>query len=279
MQCFKVQSLLSAYLDDELAADVRANAAEHLENCAACSFELQRFKELSEMAGAFETPQPPDDLWNRIESQVAELPKGQPARRSNRRPAWALGVAAVAATVLIAIGIGWLVGKSVFPHDAHAVFAREFGEYLDTFRSDPATAQQMLLAHYQAAPIHPQEAVRHVGYRPMIASGLPEDYTAEKTYVMKMPCCTCVQTICKRRDGSALAIFEHDDEIVADRIGDKPGITTRCGGKECCLVDLNDRIAATWRHGTRRVTLVGVQDLAEVNQLVAWMDAKASEIH
>lgn len=279
MQCSKVQSLLSAYLDDELAADERASAAEHVENCPACACELQRFAELSEMAGTFDMPQPPDQLWSRIESQVAELPQGQRAGQGNRRPAWAPGVVAVAATVLIAIGVGWLVGQSLFPRDAHAMFARKFGEYLDTFRSDPTAAQQMLLANYQAAPIHPEEAVRHVGYRPLVASGLPDAYTVEATYVMKMPCCTCVQTVCKRRDGSALAIFEHDDEIVTGRIGDKPGITTRCCGKECCLVDLDDRIAATWQHGTRRVTLVGVQDLAEVNQLVAWMDAKASEIH
>jgi len=278
MECSQVQSLLSAYLDDELGAEARSRAAGHLQRCEACADQLQKFAALSQAAGALDAPEPPAELWGRIEAQLDETSQAQGAGQARRRPAWVLSVAALAATVLIAIGIGWLARQSWLSPDEQAVFARDFGRYLDAFRSNPDDAQQMLLATYQAAPIHPEEAVRHVGYRPLAANGLPGEYTVEETYVMRMPCCTCVQTVCKRRDGSVLAIFEHDDETVTGRIGDKHGITTRCCGKDCCLVDLNDRIAATWRHGSRRVTLVGVHDLAEVNQWVAWMDAQAKDM-
>ena len=83
-----------------------------------------------------------------------------------------------------------------------------------------------------------------------------------------------MQSFCRRGDGSTLVIFEHDDEETTEWFGGRPEITTSCNGERCCLVELDDRIAASWKRGKRHMTLIGVQDVAEVNQMVAWLDEK-----
>jgi hypothetical protein len=64
-------------------------------------------------------------------------------------------------------------------------------------------------------------------------------------------------------------LFEHDDEKAA-WFGERPTSMAMCGDKECCLVDLDSSIAATWRMGTRSVTAVGARDQDEVANLVDW---------
>ena len=111
-----------------------------------------------------------------------------------------------------------------------------------------------------------------VGYRPAVANGLPEGYSVESTYVMTMPCCTCVQCLCKRSDGSTIAIFEHDDEETKEWFGDRPETLANCGGYRCSVVELEGHIAASWLRGKRHITVVGVRDVAELAELVAWFD-------
>jgi hypothetical protein len=112
-----------------------------------------------------------------------------------------------------------------------------------------------------------------VGYRPAVSEGLPEGYSLASTSVLKMPCCTCVKAVCKRQDGSTLVLFEHDDEKT-EWFGERQSNMAMCGDKECCLVDLDSSIAATWKQGSRSLTAVGVRDVDEVNTLVSWLDTK-----
>lgn len=101
---------------------------------------------------------------------------------------------------------------------------------------------------------------------------MPDGYSVDSTYVMKMPCCTCVQCLCTRSDGSTIAIFEHDDEEAKEWFGDRPEMSANCNGKQCMLVELDDRIAASWKHDKRHFTVVGLRDVAELTNLVAWFD-------
>ncbi len=91
---------------------------------------------------------------------------------------------------------------------------------------------------------------------------------------MKMPCCTCVQCLCKRSDGSVIAIFEHDDEEMTEWFGDRPAMAANCSGKRCSLVEVNDRIAASWKRDKRHITVVGIRDVAELTELVAWFEKR-----
>ena len=279
MNCSDIQELLSAYYDGELADERRARMSEHLDVCSDCANELAGFEKLSNMAGALGTPAPPEHLWSQLEQQLEEQPvEEQPAviaasaTRRSSFPAPRLFV--FAATVFIAVGIGWFAYRSWFPHGEHHQFTVEFGHYLEEFRRDPVAAQQILLAKYGSQLVEPDQVIQQVGYRPAVADGLPVGYRVESTHVIKMPCCTCVQSFCRRGDGSTLVIFEHDDEETTEWFGGRPEITTSCNGERCCLVELDDRIAASWKRGKRHMTLIGVQDVAEVNQMVAWLDEK-----
>ena len=119
-------------------------------------------------------------------------------------------------------------------------------------------------------------AVQLVGYRPAVSEGLPEGYTLASTSVLTMPCCRCVKSVCKRQDESTLVLFEHDDEK-AEWFGQRPSSIATCGGKECCLVELDSSLAATWKRGSRSVTAVGIRDKAEVDLLVNWLDNKTDK--
>ncbi|WP_238388662.1 anti-sigma factor [Roseimaritima ulvae] len=157
------------------------------------------------------------------------------------------------------------------PHDHMAQFAGVMNDYLQKLPSDPDAAEQMLLSKYDGETVDSDGAVKLVGYRPIVSSGLPAGYSLESTSVLKMPCCTCVKAVCKRDDGSTLVLFEHDDEEAA-WFGNRPSSIAMCGEKNCCLVDLDSSIAATWKQGSRSVTAVGVRDQHEVATLVTWLD-------
>jgi len=129
----------------------------------------------------------------------------------------------------------------------------------------------MLLTKYDGEKVDAAGAAKLVGYRPIVSGGLPEGYSLASTSVLKMPCCTCVKAVCKRSDGSTLVLFEHDDEETA-WFGDRRQSMATCGDKDCCLVDLDSSIAATWKQGSRSVTVVGVRDQDEVATLVNWLD-------
>lgn len=275
MKCSEVQSLLSAYHDGELPESARLRVESHLERCSTCSEELVAFGRLSQMAAALGNPVPPKHLWSRVEEALdrsatgSHLPKA--SGLSGRWRPRAAQLLALAVAVLVAIGVGWFAIQHGGVRSEHHEFAAEFGHYLVEFRHSPDAAQQFLLAKYESQRVAPEEAIHRVGYRPAVAGGLPPGYQIESQYVIKMPCCTCVQTLCRRADGSALVVFEHNDDDPR-WFGDRPAITASCNGERCSLIEMEDRLAATWKHGARYITLVGVRDVTEVSQMVAWLD-------
>ena len=275
MDCPEVKELLSAYYDDELTSGQRTAVAEHLAGCDECAHELEGFRRLSALAERLAQPEPPARIWQQLEAQL-DAASGTEHERSTfrdgrlwtRQPMVRLGLATAAA---ILIAVGWFGSRSWFEHSGHHQMAAVFGQYLDEFARDPAAAQQLLLAQYEGQAADAEQVLRTVGYRPAVADGMPEGYSVESTYVMKMPCCTCVQCVCTRSDGTTIAIFEHDDED-PNWFGDRPGTEAICNGKRCSIVELDNRIAASWKQGKRYITVIGARDTAEVDQLVAWFD-------
>ena len=285
MDCPEVKSLLSAYYDDELSSDERPAVAHHLANCHECSRELEGFHSLSTMAGRLDHPETPARIWQQIEERLDD-DRGRRGLRAislknplswlawTRRPAGRFGLAIAASMMII---FGWLGYAYFYEHGADHQMAAVFGEYLEEFRRDPVAAQQILLANYEAQSLDAEQVVHTVGYRPAVADGIPEDYSVRTIYVMKMPCCTCVQCLCQRSDGSTIAIFEHDD-TEPEWFGDRPETEAICHGTRCSLVQMSDRIAATWQHGNRHITVVGARDKAEVDRLVAWFDERGQRL-
>ncbi len=273
MNCAQVQELLSAYFDDELPVDLRLCAAEHVHECGACSTALAGFESLALLADRLTAPRPPEHGWSLLEDSLCS---DSPDSGPNHSQRWSLPsrrVLALAATLLVVAGIGWSRYQTLSRPHKHADM---LGHYLEDFQQDPQQAQSMLLAQYSGEAFDAETAVQRVGYRPAVADGLPRGYSIDSTFVMEMPCCTCLQTLCRRTDGSVLVVFEHDD-AQPNWFAGRPGIMTTCGGKQCSLVGLDRQLAASWKRGKRHMTLIGARDLGEVDKMVSWLGGESDD--
>ncbi|MEO8268596.1 MAG: zf-HC2 domain-containing protein [Aureliella sp.] len=284
MNCTEIQDLLSPYYDGELSADARASVAEHLLHCATCAGILAGYRKLSDSISATPVGPVSETIWAGIvreldrASELAAQSKVLTSATQMQRP-WLTRATfqrlAIAASILLVFGLSVWLRRHDAMTDMHSSHGPEFvatmNHYLKVLPENPEQAEQFLLDKYDGKLVTPEQAISLVGYRPSVADGLPEGYTLASTSVLKMPCCTCVKAVCKRSDGSTLVLFEHDDEKTA-WFGDRPTTMAMCGDKECCLVDLDSSIAATWREGTRSVTAVGARDQAEVVKFVDWFE-------
>ena len=281
MNCSEIQEQLSAYHDGELSSEMREVVAAHIAGCETCASQLDDFKSLTNTFQGLTQPEVPPTVWAGISTDLDQKSVGSTVERSRSaeptRQSWlTYRRLALAASILLLVGAGfWMNQQSDHSDSGHAEFAMVMDHYLETLANDPDQAEQFLLEKYDGTTIDPDDAVRLVGYRPAVASGLPDEYRLASTSVLKMPCCTCVKTVCKRKDGSTLVLFEHDDEE-AELLGDRPTRMETCGDAECSLVDLDSSIAATWKRGSRWVTAVGVRDTAEIGELVTWLENKTS---
>ena len=266
--CSDALEHLSACHDGELSSDLRSTVARHLNECGSCAAVLEGYAELSALVDTLDAPHIPPANWERFERALAAKTDVEIAHRGAPRRAatlWQAGV--IAATLFVAVGIGWMAFRSSGDSHEHPHLAPYFSEYVEQFQSAPEKALQQLVTKYDGRAVDAKSAVRHLGYRPVAADRLPDGYTVEAMYVLRMPCCTCVQTLCRDSRGNMVAIFEHDDAQPAWFHG-RPSIRCRCGGKECFMSQLDSRLAASWKVGTRYVTVVGAQDVDEVRALV-----------
>lgn len=279
MDCSDARQFLSAFCDDELAADQRGALADHLAVCSECARVLQEFRSLSAIAKELTHPEPPHQLWEKIQAQQdssdGRCESSEPARSpwwGGRFLPWGVAIAAV-----LLVAIGWVgYRQRRMDHDHHQ-FTAVFSQFLQEFQQDPQAAQQSLVARYSGRPVDPKATDQLLGYIPVVASGLPEGYSLTSAHVMKMPCCTCVECLCQRNDGTALAIFEHNDKEQSWFDG-RPSRDTVCHGKSCTVIDLEDDLAAVWKQGPRYLTLIGARSQTEINQLVGWFDERRMHV-
>lgn len=287
--CDSIRPLLSAYFDGELPVEAANRVSSHVASCAECQAEVQSFGQISDWMRATADTEPPPVIWDRIEREmIPSEPKVVPSEAAKswmNDSRFAVGTIALAASVLLMVGAGiWFaggkhVGGNQIAMEHHddisaehmAEFVRVMDEYLQKLPENPTEAEQLLFSKYKGERVDERRAVELVGYRPIVSQGVPEGYSLASTSVLRMPCCTCVKAVCRRADGSTLVLFEHDDEEVA-WFGDRPTKFATCGDKECCLVELDGNIAATWKQGTRSITAVGVRDEDEIAKIVTWME-------
>ncbi len=267
MNCSEVQERFSAYHDSELPPDEVARVATHVLDCSNCAAELASFEQLSDLSRQLTDPPVPAHLWEELRSKLdapAEpksvlawlLPDRVPSR-----------ILALAATILVAAGIGVVTYQTWFsPEYDH--LAINFVHYLEEFAERPDHAQQILLAKYDGRPVTPEEAAKVLGYEPVATKGLPPGCSLEKVYLLNMPCCTCAQVLGKNKAGQSIAIFEHSiDHPVG--FGDRPTEECICHDMPTSVMQVGDRLAATWKEGQRSFTIIGATDLDEVTEFVA----------
>lgn len=272
MNCSEVHERLSAYHDGELSPDVGAEVAAHLADCSLCAAEFASFSKLSHMSRRLTDPPVPTHIWDELEAKLrGEKSPTAILRRilPNRTPGRFF---AIAATILIASGIGVVAYQNWFAeggHDhLHDHLADNFASFLVEFENRPDDAQQILLVNYEGRPATMKEASGVLGYEPVVAKGLPAGCSLEKVYLLNMPCCTCAQVICRNKEGRSIAIFEHDfDQPVW--FGDRPTVNCLCHHVPTSVVQVGNKLAATWKEGQRYITIIGANDLEEVTDFVA----------
>jgi hypothetical protein len=175
--------------------------------------------------------------------------------------------------------IGVLVAWLAWPRHDH--LAADFDEFLHLLGQDVGAAQTVLLANYGGRPTTIADATEVLKYTPVVARGVPGDFTLDAAYLLKMPCCTCMEAVYVRQDGSCLCVFEHDQEQPI-WFGRRPAISVQCHGRPTRLVQVDGTLAATWPVGKRHVTIIGAVSVEEVSELVETFttpSAGSSETH
>ncbi len=120
MRCTTAQRRLEAYLAGELGGGEHARVEKHLAACAECAPALERARRLHERLGQKATPPLPAGFHARLMARARG--RAEQRRRSERilrpfggAPAMAAGLrAAVAAAVIVAFGIGALIGRDMW---------------------------------------------------------------------------------------------------------------------------------------------------------------------
>jgi hypothetical protein len=131
--CADREPQLEALLFDELAASEREALEAHLEACAPCReaiedarLALRALAEIQDPPRAFEGPTPAsDEAWNTFRAWVEKRPETPSAGAARR--------AALAAVLLLGIGIGWFLAK---PGPPAAMRTTEEGTLDSLIRAD-----------------------------------------------------------------------------------------------------------------------------------------------
>lgn len=275
MNCDEAQKLLSPFYDGQLDDKTRSRMADHMEQCRDCPIALQGYVELSGLARWSETLQVPPGLWEKMDRQLEQgrvvvPPSDLPPtpRRFTVRTLLSVAV------LLLLAGVGvTLLPQAGHDHDELAV---DFDHYLEAFLEDPDKAAEVLFADYPAEEVDVETATKRVGYRPVVADELPEGYVIDSMHIMKMPCCTCIKTVCRNNKGAPFVVFEHDSEQPL-WFGDRQKRDCDCGGVATSVVEFGEQIAATWQVGKRSVTVVGVRDVDEITRLMPYLGRDPAE--
>ena len=99
----ELQELLGAYAIDAVDQDEAAAVDAHLAECPRCRAEVAELREVAALLGQSGSDAP-EGVWDRIAASLADVPP--PLRLEvQRSPRWRIAVAAVAAAVVVLLGV------------------------------------------------------------------------------------------------------------------------------------------------------------------------------
>ena len=269
---------LSAFIDNEVVDEDRRQIEEHCHHCESCLTMISQYMSIGRLMRQAEERVHTDAVWEQVAvrlDKAAVVPVSTKTTNKN----WFYAILATAAS----ISLFWFVlrGNTSPKHihddaDQHASLAVDFQDVFQLVKSEPKAAIAKLVAKYQGQELDQKAATDYLGYEPALFKNVPEGFARVSTHVLNMPCCKCSATLCERSDGTSLIVFEHKDEQPV-WFGDSPSIETpsiemQCSGKTCKIVESAGQLAVSWRNQDRQLTVVGANDIAEVNQWVASMN-------
>ena len=276
MNCETFSAGLSEFMDSELDTALNDQMLLHIESCESCQDKLQSFQRIGEWMREAEVPVDTEKIWSHIASSLPV--KRRIADRLSFK--WSLpGLAVAASLAFLITRIDWNLSngkhsENQLSHD-HAAFdhnslAVDFRQVIKLAQIDPQQAIANLIDKYDGKELDDREATQSIGYRPALFGKVPVGFERVSTHVLKMPCCKCSATICRREDGKSLIVFEHKDEQPV-WFGDLPSIETQCSGTQCRIIESAGELAVSWKQKDRQFTIIGATDLAEVSQWVETM--------
>jgi anti-sigma factor (TIGR02949 family) len=105
MDCPTCEAMVDAYVDGELTATESAAFERALDGCPQCRKRLEAARAMSGLLRALPAEAAPDLLRARIERELRAIARPRP-ERMRQRMQWG----AMAASLIVALGIGWLGG-------------------------------------------------------------------------------------------------------------------------------------------------------------------------
>jgi hypothetical protein len=153
------------------------------------------------------------------------------------------------------------------PSHDHAQMVRVFAEFIETYEQGQTNAANVLVQRYSGTPVTEIQAARALRRQTVARQTVLANHQVSQRYLLKMPCCDCVQTVYACNGRISLVLFEHEQEEL-EWFDERPAIRAECRGRSCCLIELKNSLAATWQVGGGYVTVVGVRDVSELSQLV-----------
>lgn len=271
MNCDQVHNLLGRFHDGELGQAEQAVIQAHLQHCPGCAAELAALTHLRGTVESWGAVEPPSDLWNRIAGQLAATgPKHAAARKLVRyRKA-----AVAAALLLIAVVTGWLAHRPIPPPNGSVTFQPSvpvvnLGTYL---------GPEVSVVPRDAQRLSPEETAKRVSFRVLTSPKLPEGYSLNESYLVRIEGCNVVQYKYLRGADVALLLQYSQGQRVS--YGDRPVVAVeQINGKPVQIVQGEGRLAASWKANGTAVCLVGPSNQAELVRLVAYVDQQLVEGH
>jgi anti-sigma factor (TIGR02949 family) len=108
MDCPTCEAMVDAYVDGELTAVESAEFEQALQGCPECRKRFDTARAMRGLLRALPAEPAPDLLRARVERELRAI-AGQPRERMRQRTQWS----AMAASVIVALGLGWLGGTLI----------------------------------------------------------------------------------------------------------------------------------------------------------------------
>ncbi len=268
MDCQTARERLSAFVDEELHDGAQRKALEdHLERCPHCAAERDNFVAIGELARS-PIPVPSEIMWRELAKRVNS---GENPSLVGRTSWWQAGISrrwALAASLLLVATVGWTGYRWAARKWGNSMPVADLSQFLDQFENDPDGATELLVTQFRGEAIDLKSDATELGFKPLSGRLAANGLSIQTSHVLNMPCCRCVHCTCHSDDNKALTVLEHAGEQPVS-FGHRPIERKSCGGRDCQIVRVGSRLAVSWKEQGRRITVVGLGDLSDVEQLMA----------
>jgi len=294
MNCEKMSAFISDYYDGELDASLVEEFETHMANCKVCASELSNFKAISGMLKSTHAPKiaaravaPSWEQFATRREVPHQIQVSNSAFNPRRMFAYAIGVVALAASILLIVSLTSRTNPSLVAHNhKHALtnnadIAIGFEKLLDGEASQPIAALNSLSKTFDGreAAI---ESETELGYEPSISQALPSGVKLVSNRILKLPPCNCTAdecscgsarcicaaSLCKRVDGSEFLVIEHC-ETQNVSFGHLKSELLRDENYEVQLMNTGKQLVASWITDHHRLTAIGLNDKTEALAIIA----------